>query len=257
MFAVNGVSLSSSVIPLFFISFMNAHLMNQSCAAGIVANIVSSFYPSVFYSFMCEPMYQWLYLLGITIFGGATLALSLLDCFQTVQWRFARASSFAVLATMGIVPYIHIMLSYNQFDKLWEVIFIDVMMGACYIAGATIYALRMPERWAPGKFDLWLHSHQIFHVFVVAGAYCHYVGVLELLKWRDASGGCALEIVDRELVQHAVDGGHGLVDVHAVVEYLQRRMHEYFELPYSISCESHTNAFTKLLPHEHASCPFL
>ena len=31
-------------------------------------------------------------------------------------------------------------------------------------SGAIIYANRVPERWFPGKFDLWLHSHQLFHV---------------------------------------------------------------------------------------------
>ena len=31
-------------------------------------------------------------------------------------------------------------------------------------SGAAIYAMRIPERWYPGKFDLVLHSHQLFHV---------------------------------------------------------------------------------------------
>ncbi|GFH23238.1 uncharacterized protein HaLaN_20824 [Haematococcus lacustris] len=30
-------------------------------------------------------------------------------------------------------------------------------------SGAGIYAARIPERWFPGKFDILLHSHQIFH----------------------------------------------------------------------------------------------
>ena len=31
-------------------------------------------------------------------------------------------------------------------------------------SGALVYAQRVPERWFPGKFDLFFHSHQIFHV---------------------------------------------------------------------------------------------
>jgi adiponectin receptor len=57
--------------------------------------------------------------------------------------------------------------------------------------GAAIYALRVPERWRPGAFDLWCSSHQLFHLCVVTAALIHYAGVHTLLDWRDATGGCA------------------------------------------------------------------
>ena len=50
--------------------------------------------------------------------------------------------------------------------------------------GAAIYALRVPERWYPGAFDLWFSSHQLFHLCVVAAALVHYRGVRTLLDWR-------------------------------------------------------------------------
>ncbi|EAZ20642.1 hypothetical protein OsJ_36258 [Oryza sativa Japonica Group] len=59
-------------------------------------------------------------------------------------------------------------------------------MGALYALGVAVYAARVPERWFPGRFDLVGHSHQLFHLLVVAGAYAHYLGALEYLKWRDA-----------------------------------------------------------------------
>jgi hypothetical protein len=54
-------------------------------------------------------------------------------------------------------------------------------------AGAAIYALRIPERWKPGAFDLAFHSHQLFHVAVVVAAAIHYKAVLVYLDWRDAT----------------------------------------------------------------------
>ncbi len=48
----------------------------------------------------------------------------------------------------------------------------------------------MPERWWPGAFDLAFHSHQLFHVCVVAAAAVHYRGVRIMLAWRDSTGGC-------------------------------------------------------------------
>ena len=50
----------------------------------------------------------------------------------------------------------------------------ELLMGACYLLGAVIYSNAVPEKWRPGMFDVWGHSHNIFHVLVVCGAYIHY-----------------------------------------------------------------------------------
>lgn len=36
-------------------------------------------------------------------------------------------------------------------------------VGLLYILGAIFYALRVPERWFPGKFDLWVRLVSRFH----------------------------------------------------------------------------------------------
>ena len=33
---------------------------------------------------------------------------------------------------------------------------------------ALLFVLQFPERWFPDKFDLWLSSHQLWHVCVLA-----------------------------------------------------------------------------------------
>lgn len=52
-----------------------------------------------------------------------------------------------------------------------------VLSGALYIAGALLYANRIPEKFFPGKFDYLGASHQIFHVFILLAAFCHYVSL--------------------------------------------------------------------------------
>ena len=49
-------------------------------------------------------------------------------------------------------------------------------------------------RWSffPGRFDYFFHSHQIWHVCVVAAAYCHLHTILSLMRWRLQSGVCPL-----------------------------------------------------------------
>lgn len=37
-----------------------------------------------------------------------------------------------------------------------EIYWFFVFAGLLYILGAVFYALRVPERWFPGKFDLWV-----------------------------------------------------------------------------------------------------
>jgi adiponectin receptor len=75
--------------------------------------------------------------------------------------------------------------------------------------GTMFYALRIPERFFPGKFDIWVsvsgplppwpklticfsqfQSHQIFHVFVVAAAFVHYHGISEMAIHRLSIGEC-------------------------------------------------------------------
>jgi channel protein (hemolysin III family) len=175
---------------------------NLTCApfAGIVANIVSSFYPSVYYVFLCNPGPRWIYLTGVSICGGMTLAVSLLDVFQHPKWRVLRAASFAALGLFGVVPWGHVALRFPYSEIIWAALGMDALMGAAYLTGAVVYATRIPEKWFPGRFDIFFHSHQIFHMFVVLGAYCHYVGVLQLVRWRDASGGCALDVTSHAAI---------------------------------------------------------
>jgi hypothetical protein len=62
---------------------------------------------------------------------------------------------------------------------------------ACVQLGAIIYANRVPERWFPGRFDLFCHSHQIFHVSLRGcgssgedGRQAHVVGAHHMVAVR-------------------------------------------------------------------------
>ena len=57
-------------------------------------------------------------------------------------------------------------------------------MAFLYMAGAFLYAMRIPERFFPGKCDYWFHSHQLFHVLVLAAAFVHYRGITEMAMFR-------------------------------------------------------------------------
>ena len=59
-----------------------------------------------------------------------------------------------------------------------------LIMGLLYLTGALLYATRIPERFMPGKCDIWFQSHQIFHLLVVAAAFVHYHGISAMALQR-------------------------------------------------------------------------
>ncbi|KAK6923950.1 AdipoR/hemolysin-III-related [Dillenia turbinata] len=165
-----------------------SYIMLRLDYTGIAALISTSFYPPVYYSFMCYPFFCNLYMGFITVLGIATIIVSLLPVFQTPEFRTIRASLFVGMGLCGIAPILHkVILFWNRPEALHTTGH-ELLMGAFYGIGALVYAMRIPERWMPGKFDIAGHSHQLFHVLVVAGAYTHYRAGLVYLRWRDLEG---------------------------------------------------------------------
>eukprot|EP01023_Acetabularia_acetabulum_P042490 TRINITY_DN4204_c0_g1_i4.p2 TRINITY_DN4204_c0_g1~~TRINITY_DN4204_c0_g1_i4.p2 ORF type:complete len:167 (-),score=22.02 TRINITY_DN4204_c0_g1_i4:145-645(-) len=123
-----------------------------------------------------------------------TIFVSLLDKFQSQEYHTFRATLFAALGAWGVVPLVHqVFLNFHVW-QIRQVQMYELCMGISYLLGAAVYALRIPERWYPGKFDILFHSHQIFHVFVVLGACIHFKAGMLMMQWRDASGGCAFPV---------------------------------------------------------------
>ncbi|KAK1315714.1 hypothetical protein QJS10_CPA05g01586 [Acorus calamus] len=165
-----------------------AYIMLRLDYTGIAALIATSFYPPVYYSFMCNPFFCNLYLGSITILGIATILFSLLPVFQNPEFRTLRACLFLGMGLSGAVPILHKLIMFKHRPEALHTTGYELLMGAFYGLGALLYATRVPERWKPGKFDIAGHSHQLFHVLVVAGAYTHYHAGLVYLKWRDLEG---------------------------------------------------------------------
>ncbi|KAM0937720.1 hypothetical protein DsansV1_C24g0182221 [Dioscorea sansibarensis] len=159
---------SSACHLLFCHSQSCSYIMLRLDYAGIAVLIVTSFYPLVYYSFICHQFVRDTYISFITAFGVGTALVSLLPVFQTPGFRLFRSSLFSFMGVSGIVPIMH-----------------KVMMFSDHILMQWI-----PERWKPGMFDLVGNSHQLFHLMVIAGAYAHYLATLVYLQWRDSEYSC-------------------------------------------------------------------
>jgi len=164
---------------------------------GIAFLTVGSFVPWLYYSFYCDFKPKIVYLSIVILLGILAVIVSLWDKFGQPRYRFLRAGIFIFFGLSGIAPATHysIMngwkLSIEEANLGWL-----ILMGALYITGALLYAFRIPERFFPGKVDIVFHSHQIFHCFVIAGAFVHYHGISNMALYRLQVGECPQPEVD-------------------------------------------------------------
>jgi len=85
---------------------------------------------------------------------------------------------FVAMGLSAVVPVLHGVRLYGL-SEIQQRIGLSwlLLQGFLYILGAALYAARWPERTAPGLFDIWGSSHQIFHVLVVMAAASHLYGL--------------------------------------------------------------------------------
>ena len=188
--AVACLGLSATYHTVSSHSHRIARLGNQLDYVGIVVLIVGSYIPTVHYGFhRCHPALGRAYSAAMLLLGAACAVVALTPRFRTPAYRPFRAAVFVLLGISGVVPVAHGMRLYGaaaldaRIGLRWV-----LAEGAIYILGAGIYAARVPERWAPGRFDLLGASHQVFHCFVVAAAVAHLKGLVVAFDFSHDKG---------------------------------------------------------------------
>uniref|UniRef100_A0A0D3GJD5 Uncharacterized protein n=1 Tax=Oryza barthii TaxID=65489 RepID=A0A0D3GJD5_9ORYZ len=155
--------------------------------AGIAVMIVASFFPPVYYAFLGRAVAQVAYLSAITALGALVVAALLAPARSSPRLRHIRAGLFVSMGLSGVVPALHALWLNWGHPECYLALSLELVMGLVYAAGAGFYVARVPERWRPGAFDCVGHSHQIFHVLVLAGALTHYAATAILIDWREAA----------------------------------------------------------------------
>lgn len=158
---------------------------------GISCLIMGSMLPWVYYAFYCNFVPKVIYISMIVILGTVCIICSLLDRFGTPEYRAVRALSFVIFGLSAIIPTIHYMCIMDWNEKLnISIVQSTFLLAFYYIFGAFLYAIRIPEKLFPGKCDIWIQSHQLFHVLVNAGAYVTYKALEELSMHRHMFTAC-------------------------------------------------------------------
>lgn len=158
--------------------------------AGISLMIVCSFFAPIYYAFECNPYSRLFYLASISLFGVLVIVTLLAPALSAPRFRPFRAYLFLTMGFSGIVPAAHAVVLHWGQPQMFLAMGYEVAMAISYATGAAFYVTRIPERWKPGAFDIAGQSHQIFHMFVVAGALAHSAATLVVLDWRHRMEAC-------------------------------------------------------------------
>ncbi|XP_059637649.1 heptahelical transmembrane protein 2-like [Cornus florida] len=149
--------------------------------AGISLMIVCSFFAPIYYSFSCHPYSRLFYLTSISLLGILAIITLLAPGLSSPRFRSYRAALFLTMGFSGAIPAAHAVALHWDHPQVFVALGYELAMGALYAVGAGFYVGRIPERWKPGAFDIAGQSHQIFHVFVVAGALAHSAATLVIM----------------------------------------------------------------------------
>ena len=161
---------------------------------GILVLIVGSFFSGIYVGFYCLPTPRTIYWTMIVILSLATATLVLHPKLQTQKYRSVKTYAFVATALTGFAPLGHGVYLYG-WQEMWvrsgmPYYFLE---GIIYGAGAFFFVTRVPESIWPGSFDIWLSSHQIFHLLVVVAAATHMWGVWQAFAWNyEHSRTCAV-----------------------------------------------------------------
>ena len=56
-----------------------------------------------------------------------------------------------------------------------------LILSVClYLGGAVVYVSKVPECCLPGRMDYVGNSHQVWHLFVLCAALCHYAFLMTM-----------------------------------------------------------------------------
>jgi len=184
-----GAMLCLACSTLFHTVACHSHYVSKIFSkldyAGIALLIVGSTIPWLYYGFYCQFYTKLTYIIAVSVLGILTMILLTWDKMDEPEYRVLRTSVFVTLALVSALPIIHFLIQNGISESIAKGKIVHLLaMGGLYLLGAFLYAARIPERWLPGKCDIWFQSHQIFHLLVVAAAFVHYNGISEMAMHR-------------------------------------------------------------------------
>jgi adiponectin receptor len=141
---------------------------------GITCLAMSSFLPPCYLAFQCHPWVRLIYLGMISLIGSVGLVGPFCKFWGDERFFWYRVAIYCSMGVCGLFPMIHAHMVIPNGTATKYIVGLAMMMFF-YASGTLIYIAQFPERLFPGRFDVWLHSHQVWHVLVLCASGVHFV----------------------------------------------------------------------------------
>ncbi|CAK9438422.1 uncharacterized protein LODBEIA_P26460 [Lodderomyces beijingensis] len=171
---------------------------NQLDYFGIIILISSSLISIILFAYYDFPLQKWVFIALTLVFGTTCTVFTLHPEFSKNYYRPFRSAMFILFGLSGVLPVANAirMFGFETTKARCGMVWL-ILEGVFYILGAVLYAMRFPESlghldseeylFSPGRFDIFGHSHQIFHVLVVVAAFCHWKALVECYHYLHQS----------------------------------------------------------------------
>jgi len=108
----------------------------------------------------------------LSVIGGVAIAGVVFKLFWLTAPRWLTAGMYLAMGWIVVVPAYRVLPNLSAYSIVWL-----TAGGLAYSLGAVIYAMKKPDP-VPG----WFGFHEVFHVFVLAGAGSHFLFMLTLVE---------------------------------------------------------------------------
>ena len=164
-------------------------ILNRIDLAGISILIYGSSVSVLYYISYCKMTFFWIYFGLFTVGSTSVFSISMMDWYYENKNKTLRTYIYMVLGLVSGLSLLHAIINRIAYSEPTEMPILKTCIimgisGATYIVGAHFYILKIPERWKPGFFDIWLNSHTIWHFFVFFAALLHFFAVIEAYTAR-------------------------------------------------------------------------
>ncbi len=131
---------------------------------GIGLLILGSYIIGVYQGFYCHPPFIGLYVAVVLAGVTASATLAVVPKFLQDKYQTLRNTVFVGTVAFAVVPLSHwvaLSLAKPYEQQNFSFLLWCLLMLSMYAIGFVLYTVRLPERLAPGYFDLFLNSHQL------------------------------------------------------------------------------------------------
>lgn len=143
------------------------------------------------YAFYCRPVIQRVYW-GLNLFSALAAAVVLFDTGGGgSRMRTLRGGVFTMFALSALLPFFHSAgpmgrgRARSEIGAVWY-----VAKGISLLLGVSLFVSRVAERSRPGSFDIWGHSHQLFHICAVMSGAFHVAALVVGYNYRQTHQNC-------------------------------------------------------------------